>query len=159
RLGGHHKILSEKGSGRGQVTMSLPGPAGQQPPSGTFHVLLNTVQAPCQTERNGPGVGCDSREERACLSHLPRRFVDGLPDSFCSVRLLATELFSSHLAFFPFSRSAKLRPSTFAPPEPAMRVPEHPTLIRRMLDSRLKKLTTTSPVLAASLTSSRHRCG
>ena len=31
-----------------------------------------------------------------------------------------------------------------------MRVPEHPTLIRRMLDSRLKKLTSRSPILAAS---------
>jgi Family of unknown function (DUF6788) len=40
-----------------------------------------------------------------------------------------------------------------------MRVPEHPTLIRRMLDSRLKKLATTTPVLAASLNAYRHRCG
>jgi hypothetical protein len=40
-----------------------------------------------------------------------------------------------------------------------VRIPDHPTLIRRMLDSRLKKLTTTSPILAASLTSYRHRCG
>ena len=40
-----------------------------------------------------------------------------------------------------------------------MRVPDHPTLIRRMLDSRLKKLGTTSPVLAASLNAYTHRCG
>ena len=40
-----------------------------------------------------------------------------------------------------------------------MRVPDHPTLIRRMLDSRLKKLATTSPVLAASLSTYTHRCG
>ena len=40
-----------------------------------------------------------------------------------------------------------------------MRVPEHPTLIRRSLDSRLKKLATTTPVLAASLSSYTHRCG
>ena len=40
-----------------------------------------------------------------------------------------------------------------------MRVPRHPTLIRRMLDSRLKKLATTSPVLAASLNTYTHRCG
>lgn len=40
-----------------------------------------------------------------------------------------------------------------------MRIPSHPTLIRRMLDSRLKKLTTASPVLAASLCSYTHRCG
>jgi hypothetical protein len=40
-----------------------------------------------------------------------------------------------------------------------MRVPDHPTLIRRLLDSRLKKLATTTPVLAASLSSYTHRCG
>jgi len=40
-----------------------------------------------------------------------------------------------------------------------MRIPEHPTLIRRMLDSRLKKLATASPVLAASLGTYTHRCG
>ena len=40
-----------------------------------------------------------------------------------------------------------------------MRVPDHPTQIRRMLDSRLKKLATTSPVLAASLNTYTHRCG
>jgi len=43
--------------------------------------------------------------------------------------------------------------------EPAVRIPDHPTLIRRMLQSRLKKLTPTSPVLAASLASYTHRCG
>jgi hypothetical protein len=40
-----------------------------------------------------------------------------------------------------------------------MRVPEHPTLIRSMLQSRLKKLATTTPVLAASLVAYTHRCG
>jgi hypothetical protein len=40
-----------------------------------------------------------------------------------------------------------------------MRVPEHPTLIRRMLASRLKKLGTASPVLAASFHTYTHRCG
>jgi hypothetical protein len=40
-----------------------------------------------------------------------------------------------------------------------MRVPDHPTQIRRQLSSRLKKLATTSPVLAASLCSYTHRCG
>jgi len=40
-----------------------------------------------------------------------------------------------------------------------MRVPDHPTLIRRMLDARLKRLATTTPVLAASLSSYSHRCG
>jgi len=42
---------------------------------------------------------------------------------------------------------------------PYVRVPNHPTLIRRMLDSRLKKLGTASPVLAASLHAYSHRCG
>jgi hypothetical protein len=40
-----------------------------------------------------------------------------------------------------------------------MRVPDHPTLIRRMLDGRLKKLAAASPVLAASLNAYTHRCG
>jgi len=40
-----------------------------------------------------------------------------------------------------------------------MRVPDHPFQIRRMLNSRLKKLATTSPVLAASLHAYTHRCG
>ena len=40
-----------------------------------------------------------------------------------------------------------------------MRVPDHPTQIRRMLDSRLKQLATRSPVLAASLNAYTHRCG
>ena len=40
-----------------------------------------------------------------------------------------------------------------------MRVPHHPTLIRRMLDSRLKKLAPRSVVLAASLNAYTHRCG
>ena len=40
-----------------------------------------------------------------------------------------------------------------------MRVPEPPTLIHSMLQSRLKKLATTTPVLAASLVAYTHRCG
>jgi hypothetical protein len=40
-----------------------------------------------------------------------------------------------------------------------MRVPDHPTLIRRMLDSRLRKLGLRAPILAASLNVYRHRCG
>ena len=40
-----------------------------------------------------------------------------------------------------------------------MRVPEHPTLIRRQLDSRLKRLHLTQPVLAASLVEFRRACG
>lgn len=40
-----------------------------------------------------------------------------------------------------------------------MRIPEHPTLIRRMLDSRLKKLGGTKPILAASLCAYSYRCG
>ncbi len=40
-----------------------------------------------------------------------------------------------------------------------MRVPDHPSLILRMLQGRLKKLATASPVLAASLGRYTHRCG
>lgn len=40
-----------------------------------------------------------------------------------------------------------------------MRVPQHPTLIRRMLDARLKKLTADSPILAATFSTYTHRCG
>ena len=40
-----------------------------------------------------------------------------------------------------------------------MHVPSHPTLIRRMLDSRLKQLVPTGPVLAASLAQVNKRCG
>ncbi len=40
-----------------------------------------------------------------------------------------------------------------------MRVPDHPTLIRRMLDARLKKLGGASPVLAAPLNAFTRRCG
>jgi hypothetical protein len=40
-----------------------------------------------------------------------------------------------------------------------MRVPTHPTLIRRMLNSRLKKIAAPSPILAASLSFYSHRCG
>jgi len=40
-----------------------------------------------------------------------------------------------------------------------MRVPEHPTQVRRMLDSRLKQLTPTGPLLAASLSLVQKRCG
>ena len=40
-----------------------------------------------------------------------------------------------------------------------MRVPDHPTLIRRMLDGRLKKVALDKPVLAASLARVNKRCG
>jgi uncharacterized protein DUF6788 len=43
--------------------------------------------------------------------------------------------------------------------ELAMRVPEHPTLIRRMLDSRLDELGLETPVLAASLSQITKHCG
>jgi hypothetical protein len=39
-----------------------------------------------------------------------------------------------------------------------VRIPDHPTLIRRMLDSRLKKLAHL-PLLAGYLASYQHRCG
>ena len=40
-----------------------------------------------------------------------------------------------------------------------MRIPDHPTQVRRMLDHRLKQLATATPVLAASLCAYTHRCG
>jgi hypothetical protein len=40
-----------------------------------------------------------------------------------------------------------------------MRIPTHPTLIRRQLDSRLKQLTPQVPVLAASLVEYTKKCG
>jgi hypothetical protein len=40
-----------------------------------------------------------------------------------------------------------------------MRIPSHPTYLLRMLQSRLKKLATTSPVLAATFAQYTHRCG
>src|SRR5947208_2215323 len=43
-------------------------------------------------------------------------------------------------------------------PGPVVRFPDHPTLIRRMLDSRLEQLAATPPVLAVSLNTYTHRC-
>ena len=40
-----------------------------------------------------------------------------------------------------------------------MRIPDHPAYILRMLQGRLKKLATSSPVLAASFGRYTHRCG
>jgi hypothetical protein len=40
-----------------------------------------------------------------------------------------------------------------------MRIPEHPTDIRRMLDARRSRLAPGPPVLAATLTQVRKRCG
>src|SRR5450432_832868 len=40
-----------------------------------------------------------------------------------------------------------------------MDVPDHPTRIRRMLDSRLRKVAAAGPILAASLSFYAHRCG
>lgn len=40
-----------------------------------------------------------------------------------------------------------------------MRVPQHPTLLRRQIDSRLKKLPTSQPILAASLVRITKYCG
>jgi hypothetical protein len=40
-----------------------------------------------------------------------------------------------------------------------MRVPDHPTLIRRMLNKRLKQLASDKPILAASLVECYRICG
>jgi hypothetical protein len=43
--------------------------------------------------------------------------------------------------------------------EHAMRIPEHPTEIRRMLDARRARLAPGLPILAATLSQVRKRCG
>jgi hypothetical protein len=43
--------------------------------------------------------------------------------------------------------------------EQAMRIPDHPTEIRRLLDARRARLAPGQPVLAATLTQVRKRCG
>ena len=40
-----------------------------------------------------------------------------------------------------------------------MHIPDHPSFILRMLQGRLKRLATSSPVLAASFGTYAHRCG
>jgi hypothetical protein len=40
-----------------------------------------------------------------------------------------------------------------------MRIPDHPTLLRRMIDSRLKRLTPAGPLLAATLVQTQRHCG
>jgi len=40
-----------------------------------------------------------------------------------------------------------------------MKIPKHPTLIRRRIDSRIKQLTAAKPVLAASLVQIARKCG
>jgi hypothetical protein len=40
-----------------------------------------------------------------------------------------------------------------------MRIPEHPTQVRRMLEARRARLAATGPILAATLTQVRKRCG
>ena len=40
-----------------------------------------------------------------------------------------------------------------------MKIPEHPTIIRRMRDARLKKLAEVGPLLAGSVVQQRVRCG
>ncbi len=40
-----------------------------------------------------------------------------------------------------------------------MRIPTHPTLVRQMMDARVKQLTAQGPVLAASLVKIARRCG
>jgi hypothetical protein len=43
--------------------------------------------------------------------------------------------------------------------ERALRIPEHPTEIRRLLDARRARLAPDKPVLAATLTEVSQRCG
>lgn len=44
-------------------------------------------------------------------------------------------------------------------PDKHMKIPKHPTLIRRFLQARQKQLQARSPVLAASLVTIRRACG
>src|SRR6202011_32702 len=66
-------------------------------------------------------------------------------------------IFSSHFWFFGHSPVQFLL--TGSPQGLAMRVPSHPTLIRRMLNRRLKQLAPAGPLLAASLTQVNKHCG
>ncbi len=49
--------------------------------------------------------------------------------------------------------------STRSPSRPKVKIPKHPTLIRRHLLARLKELHPRSPVLSASLVLVHRRCG
>jgi hypothetical protein len=61
-------------------------------------------------------------------------------------------LFRISLSLFPIARPNFL-------PDFVMRVPKHPTNIRRMLDARLAALASDQPILAASLVQIRKHCG
>jgi hypothetical protein len=74
----------------------------------------------------------------------------GRPEAFRSALCRSAFIFAPGRLFgFPLSKSTSVQ--FVLQRRPVMRVPEHPTLIRRMLDSRLKKLATTTPLLAAAL--------
>ena len=64
---------------------------------------------------------------------------------------------SSHQPFFAYFLVKQILVGSLW--GPVMRVPSHPTQIRRMLTSRLKQLPPTGPVLAASLSEVHKRCG
>jgi len=49
--------------------------------------------------------------------------------------------------------------SPHPPSRPALKIPKHPTLIRRQLLARLKEFHPRSPLLAASLVLVQRRCG
>ena len=40
-----------------------------------------------------------------------------------------------------------------------MQIPDHPTLLRRMIDRRLKQLAPTGPILTATLVQTERHCG
>src|SRR5690242_6236073 len=92
-------------------------------------------------------------------SHLPPGPQGGpgqLRTLFLPRRHDDTEIVSRTLAFWSFSAKCRCVPSPWVI---SMSVPNHPTLIRRALQSRLKLLASSTPILGASLCSYTHRCG
>src|SRR5262245_19139053 len=92
-------------------------------------------------------------------SHLGAPLLDGpsgLPQALFS--LPATILVAPWLfAPLPLNLSTPCHRPPFS--GGSMNVPSHPNMILRMLQGRLKQLSTSSPVLAASFGSYTHRCG
>jgi len=89
-----------------------------------------------------------SREERVFLSQVGAGPLNGVSGYIRSRAQAPTDCSFSHLAVpMPFYKPLYTR-SHARRDEAAMRVPDHPTLIRRMLDARLRKLATHPPVLA-----------
>src|SRR5262245_1274616 len=95
-----------------------------------------------------------------CFSHLKTRLLNGSSGISLAASASASACSFRTLTFWP--RSAKPFYALNFPlgfDGVAMRIPDHPTLILRMLQHRLKKLATAPPILAASCGTYPHRCG